>query len=129
MIELPDDYFGRRELEAGEVVFLEGQEIDKSYVVLQGHVDIIIRNPEGTEIAVDQLGPGELFGEIALLQKNRKRTATVIAVDNCTLLEIDRKVFDARLAKADPLLRFVLDHMTRRLVNTTQRYIAKNLAE
>tara|TARA_R110000868_G_scaffold156155_2_gene382818 strand:- start:1048 stop:1437 length:390 start_codon:yes stop_codon:yes gene_type:complete len=129
MIELPDDNFGRRELEAGEVVFLEGQEIDKSYVVLQGHVDIIIRNPEGTEIVVDQLGPGELFGEIALLQKNRKRTATVIAVDNCTLLEIDRKVFDARLAKADPLLRFVLDHMTRRLVNTTQRYIAKNLAE
>ncbi len=128
MFEIPQDNFRRRLLVAEEVVFLENQEADISYVILQGHVDIVIRDPSGADISVDRLGPGELFGEIALLHESHKRTATVIAADNCELLEIDQNIFESRLKKADPLVRFVLDHLTRRLMNTTQRYITERAA-
>ena len=50
---------------------MEGQKADKSYVILQGHVDIVSRDPAGDEFGIDRLGPGELFGEIALLRRDQ----------------------------------------------------------
>jgi CRP-like cAMP-binding protein len=69
------------------------------------------------------MNPGELFGEIALISTDNKRTATVMAKDRCDLLEIDREVFDGRMAKADPLLRFVMEHLTRRLAQLTDKVV------
>ena len=123
MFNLPEGAYGRLPVGSGDIIFLEGQKADKSYVILQGHVDIIIRDPAGDEFGIDRLGPGELFGEIALLRRDQTRTATVVAVDSCELLEFTRDVFDERLSSADPFLRFVLEHMTRRLVNTTGRLV------
>jgi CRP-like cAMP-binding protein len=115
------DIAKRRRVEAGEVIFLEGQPGDKAYVILRGHAEVIVTTDVGTEMSIGRMGPGELFGELAILRNTNIRTATIIATDTCELLEIDRDVFDMRLGKSDPLLRFVLEHLTRRLVELTDK--------
>ncbi len=121
---LPFDNASLRSVEAGDVIFLEGQPADKAYVILRGHADVVVVDPTTCNlIPLTTMNPGELFGELALLNADNKRTATVMAKDRCELLEIDREVFDARMSKADPLLRFVLEHLTRRLAHLTNKIV------
>ena len=71
-------------LEEGNVLFREGDQADKFYIVESGEV-VISRNVDGEEIEISRREPGEYFGEIALLQ-NRPRTATITAsIDTCLL--------------------------------------------
>lgn len=119
MMDTPDDDFEHLTAQPGGVVFLQGQPADKAYLILKGHVDILILGPSGEDVAVARVGPGEIFGEIALMRKDVNRTATAVAVDDCEFLVFERDIFESRMTKADPFLRFILEHMTCRLINTT----------
>jgi CRP-like cAMP-binding protein len=84
--------FGRS-FPAGEVIFREGAPGAVMYVLRTGRVRIERRFPTGDRtLAV--LGPGEFFGEMAILN-NRPRTATAIAVEPVEALEIDGRTFEA----------------------------------
>lgn len=72
---------------AGSVVVREGASGDRFYVVVAG--DLVV-TAAGSRIR--RLGPGDGFGEIALI-RDVPRTATVTAVDNGTLLSIERGAF------------------------------------
>jgi MFS family permease len=75
------------EASAGEVVIHEGDEGDRFYAIEEGTVVV---TKEGRWIA--DLGPGDYFGEIALLQ-NVLRTATVTAKTDVLLQALEREVF------------------------------------
>lgn len=122
--DLAPDSFKIRTVEEGDVIFLEGQPADNAYIILKGHADVVAHNPNtGEFIPISRMKPGELFGELALLTDKKTRTASVMAADRCELAEIDRRVFDTRLSKTDPLVRFVLDHLSRRLVELTDKVV------
>lgn len=121
MNDLSSDTFKRRTAQAGEIIFLEGQPADNAFIILKGHAEVVIFGPKGELVPINRMGPGELFGELALLTNKKARTATVTAADECELLEIKREVFEGRLAKADPLVRFILDHVSKRLVQLTDK--------
>lgn len=70
--------------EPDEVVFRQGDLGDSLYIILDGQADVIIEE-SGAESLVATLGPGEYFGEIALL-KDRRRNATVRCRSAVTLL-------------------------------------------
>ena len=101
-----------------------GQPAENAYVILKGHADVVAQGKGGELVPLSRMHPGELFGEIALLTSKKARTATVMAAERCELLEINRDIFDTRLGKADPLVRFVLDHVTRRLVQLTDKVVS-----
>jgi CRP/FNR family transcriptional regulator len=77
----------------GEVIVPEGDEGSAFYVILQGRTRV---TRAGADVAV--LGPGESFGEVALLQ-DRPRTATVLAVGETTVLGILRAAFKPMLLR------------------------------
>jgi CRP-like cAMP-binding protein len=69
-----------RNFAAGEVVFREGDESDTCYVVRSGHARAVRAHPDGRTITLASFGPGDIFGELAMFDAER-RSATVEATD------------------------------------------------
>lgn len=91
---------------AGELIFREGDAGDCAYVIEKGMVEIFVADNEQKQQVV-LVGPGEIFGEIALLDY-QPRTATVRAVEKTVLIPVQRKLVNALLEKTDPIIRSLL---------------------
>jgi CRP-like cAMP-binding protein len=79
-----------RKFASGGTVFLMGSLGDSIMGVLSGNVRISVPSPEGKEIVLGIIHPGEMFGEIALLDGNG-RTADAKAMSACSLAVLDRR--------------------------------------
>jgi putative peptide zinc metalloprotease protein len=79
---------------AGDVLVREGAVGDAFYVIASGHAEVL-----RSEGRVADLGPGEFFGEIALLE-DVPRTASVIARTPLRVFRLDREGFDGLVASA-----------------------------
>jgi len=77
---------------AKHVIFREGEEGDRLLVLLEGRVKISLTSPEGKEAILSILEPGQLIGEMSLLDGG-DRSATVTAMDACRFLVIWRRDF------------------------------------
>ena len=97
----------------GEIVIEEGKSGDWVCVVLKGSVEVS-KNVSGNKFILGKLGPGEVFGELALLGAIR-RTATVRAIGETTIGVIDREFLDKELNKMSSDLRGIV-------VSTAQRF-------
>jgi CRP/FNR family cyclic AMP-dependent transcriptional regulator len=98
--------------ERGKVIMVAGQTGALMYIVLEGKVAISIR---GT--VVERVGPGGVFGEMALVDQS-PRSANAAAETDCTLLAINRTVF-LNLVKSDPTFGVsLLSSMAERVRNT-----------
>jgi CRP-like cAMP-binding protein len=76
-----------RRFEPGEVVFREGDDSDTCYVVHAGHARAMREHPDGRQITLATFGPGDIFGELAMFDDER-RSATVEATDELEVLGI-----------------------------------------
>lgn len=87
---------------AGEVIFKEGDSGDSAYIIEEGRVEVSLGDSQRS-----QIGKGELFGEIALIDQ-QPRSATARAVDNTVLIPISRGMVNELLEKTDPVVRHLL---------------------
>ena len=76
----------------GETIFRRGDPGDGLYGVLVGRVGVVVELEAGKELILNTFGPGDFFGEIALLD-GKGRTATAIAREPCELLFLARHTF------------------------------------
>ena len=76
----------------GQVIIREGEMGDLFYVVTEGHAEVIIRDADGTELLLQEVGPGGFFGELSMLT-NEPRAARVRASDHVTTLALERDEF------------------------------------
>ncbi|MEW6294610.1 MAG: EAL domain-containing protein [Pseudomonadota bacterium] len=95
---LPREYFP-----AGQVICAAGEPGECAYVIEVGSVEVL----SATEQLIATMGPGELFGEMALLDQ-LPRTATVRALTAATMLRIDRAHIQELLRRTDPVIRHLL---------------------
>ena len=79
-------------LKSREELFHKGDQGAQVYVVIRGKLKVLTTSESGDDVVFSILGPGEVFGEVALLG-GTPRTATVTAIDPCELLIIDRRDF------------------------------------
>ena len=82
----------------GELIVEEGRTGNGLYAIISGNVEAVKALGTGQERTVNRLGPGEVFGEMALLGE-WPRTATVRAIDEVECLGIDRWVFLTQLER------------------------------
>jgi CRP-like cAMP-binding protein len=75
------------QLAPSDSLFREGGKGEKTYVVLEGEMDVLLGN-----FVLETVGPGALIGEMALIDDS-PRTATAVARTSCRLAEIDRRRF------------------------------------
>ena len=98
--------------EKGKVIMVAGQTGALMYVVLDGRVSISIRGA-----VVERVGPGGVFGEMALVDQS-PRSANATAETDCALLAINRNVF-LNLVKSDPTFGIALLSATAERVRNT----------
>jgi CRP/FNR family cyclic AMP-dependent transcriptional regulator len=100
-------------VEAGKVIFKEGETGDTMYIIQQGRVKITKRVVDVEKILM-VLGKGEFFGEMALIRQT-KRTATATAVDNCELLAFNRNGFLSMISKNSNIAMNIIETLCLRL--------------
>ena len=86
-LELVAELCHPRRFAAGEVVFREGDDSNTCYVVRSGHARAIREHADGRQIALATFGPGDIFGELAMFD-DEKRSATIQTVDEVDVLAI-----------------------------------------
>ena len=81
-----------RVFQDGEVIFEEGSHGDEMYIIHSGAVKLVKRTPEW-ETVVATMGPGEFFGEMALVDNAPRSVSAVAAADHTRVLPLDRDKF------------------------------------
>lgn len=110
----------------GDVVFAEGTAADAVYVVDRGEVEISAAPDRGGQRVVTRLGPGQSFGEMAVVE-DKPRSASVAAAVDCVLLKLPRQHFLALMEQHPVLCRSLSRQISRRLRDFTQQYIHEAL--
>ena len=103
-----------------DVIFHADESGDVFCLIREGHVKITMISPEGKEIILSMLGPGDFFGEMALLD-DEPRSATVIATESLDLVTIWRSDFLQILQDNFSITRKVLAELSRRLRTASNR--------
>jgi CRP-like cAMP-binding protein len=76
-----------RSFPAGHAIFREGDESTTCYVLRSGHARAVREHPDGRSIALSHFGPGDIFGELAMFD-NERRSATIETLDDVEALAI-----------------------------------------
>jgi CRP-like cAMP-binding protein len=96
-----------------EVIVKQGDAGDCMFVIQSGKVEVV-RDENGTEIRLTVLGSGDIFGEMALFEKE-SRSATVRAVGEARVLTVDKRTFLRRVHEDPSLAYQILKMMSRRI--------------
>jgi CRP/FNR family cyclic AMP-dependent transcriptional regulator len=107
-----------REFQAGEVICYQGDPGSTCHFVIQGRVRVFLVGEDGRELSVRILVPGEIFGEMALLE-GLPRSANVEALENTQTLEIAHDVLLDCLRKSPVLALNLLQDLSARLRSST----------
>ena len=102
----------RTTLQPGETLFREGDAPTTAFLIESGEIAISARRDD-TDVHLAQLGPGDIVGEMAVIDDS-PRTATALAVVECILIPIDRDQIAERLAQTDPVIRALLQGQLKR---------------
>jgi CRP/FNR family transcriptional regulator, cyclic AMP receptor protein len=108
-------------------IFSEGEPGNAMYLVKSGRVRISRTPPNCSEEALAILGPGAVFGEMAVLDGGR-RSADVIVLDPCELLVVERKDFAQLLFDDKELAYYVLSAIVRTLAGRLREMDEKLVA-
>lgn len=102
----------RVRLPSGATLFTEGDTPTTAFLIEQGEVAISTHRDQ-RYVKLAHLGPGDLLGEMAVIDDS-PRTATAVAVTDCVLLAIDKRQIAERLEQTDPIIRALLQGQLKR---------------
>ncbi len=114
---------------AGQSVFNYGDPGHALYIVRSGEVEIYVKNDQGEKIVLETSQPGDIFGEVALLDGGA-RTAWVAALGDVELLRLDREHFEAYVRQYTPAALNLLSVAARRLRRSDEvirRTVSRNV--
>jgi CRP-like cAMP-binding protein len=97
----------RRRFERGEVVFHRDDPGDSLHLIVSGRFAVRVMTPLGEMVWIAVRGPGENFGEMALVDDDARRSATVSALEHAETFAVRKPEFD-RLRERYPSVNRVL---------------------
>ncbi|MER3399500.1 MAG: hypothetical protein C4316_13415 [Chloroflexota bacterium] len=112
-LEQIGEYITEQDLPRGAVLYEQGEPGDALYIVRAGRLKAAVSDAAGRERVLALYGPGDFFGELALIS-SQPRTATVTAVTDCNLLVLKREDFEKFLANNLQAMRRVIGVITER---------------
>jgi CRP/FNR family cyclic AMP-dependent transcriptional regulator len=108
-----------RQVQPNQVLFVKGDPGDALYGVRRGQIRIETGTATGQRLTIEMFGPGDAFGEIALLD-GRPRTADAVAADSCELFVLPRNEFIQYLERDSRLAVRIIELLCGRLRQTNE---------
>lgn len=102
-------------LPKGAILFREGEIGDRSYVVIDGLLEIVKALGDSSEMKVGLRGPGDHIGEMSMFQLDSARSASARVLKDCHLFEMTHADFDALIHRQPAIVYQVLKVLTTRL--------------
>ncbi|MGE4296384.1 MAG: Crp/Fnr family transcriptional regulator [Desulfovibrionaceae bacterium] len=100
------------------VIFNEGSKGDSAYLLKEGRVELS-KEINGKKKVLAILNPVALFGEMAVLLGDQKRTAAAVALEDCKVIEIKKGDFEEFVKQSPQIMQTVLDVLVHRLKTAT----------
>jgi len=116
----------RRRFGRDEVVFHRGDPADTLHLVVRGHFAARLETPVGDTVTMAVHGPGDAFGELAVLEHEQPRSTTVSALEAGETYAVHRDDF-ARLRQEYPEVNDVLARLLARRLRRTSELLAEAL--
>lgn len=117
----------RRSFGVVETLMAQGEKATAMYVILHGRVRVVRHMPDGTSVALAELGPGEGVGEIGMIDQG-PRTATVVAVEPTDTIEIQAQSF-ASLANSSSRFYEMLARVLVQRLRATDELVTRRRLE
>ena len=108
--ELLEGMLHRRTYRRGEVVFHQGDSGDTLHIVRHGHAKIVVPSEVGDEAVLTVVQPGDMFGEITLLD-GEARSATVVALEDLETATLSRLAFRDLMRRSPATVEVLLAAM------------------
>ncbi len=99
------------------IMVSEGDETDSLYVMLSGKARVYVADDKGREVQLNQLGPGEYFGEVTL--DGGPRSASVMALEDCKCAVVKRAELTSFLERNPELALHIVRKLARRVRDLT----------
>ena len=109
-----------RTYEGNEVIFHEGDMGNEMFIIQSGKVKITKQLNDGAEKILVILGPGDFFGEMAVIDKD-VRSANAIAAEPSRLIALDEEVFEMHMQTNPKIVKKILKNLTSRLRDANQQ--------
>jgi CRP-like cAMP-binding protein len=109
----------------GEVLVHEGDPADSLHLVASGRVAVRVSTPTGERATLNILSPGDYFGELSLVRRgdDRRRTATVVALEPAETLVISVATFDELCAHQPAVGQLLIAALARRVEQLSGRLL------
>lgn len=108
----------KKTLKRDEILFNQGDEGDSLIIVDSGRVAIFTPDEKGAGEAIRTFGPGQMFGEMALID-NQPRSTSARAVEDTTILSLNKDSFNALLASNPKVAQAAMAELNGRIRYTT----------
>jgi CRP/FNR family transcriptional regulator, cyclic AMP receptor protein len=108
------------QVEKGQFIFFKSDPSEKVYIVRTGLVSIVLESPDGREMVINEMRPGDTFGEVGVLTRQPRSTSAVARTKSEFLL-LPRQVFLGILDTDPALARRILEMTADRLRNSSER--------
>jgi len=113
---------GKEDYKAGDVIFKEGSHGVAVYLIESGKVEIS-KDVQGKKLAIQTLGPGDIFGEMSFIDRE-PRSTTATALEDTVLELLDKDFIDSEFNQISSDFRTVIRALVNRLRDTTQKLSA-----
>src|SRR6476660_10157650 len=105
---------------AGTSLFRAGDQGDAMYIIERGKVRICVRASDGKEVTLTELGRGDFFGEMALLDDGQRRSADAVVAEEARLAVLSREHFLSFMRSSPDVALEMLTALTNRLRHTDE---------
>ena len=104
----------RRSFPRNRTIVSEGEPSQSLYLMLAGRAKVQRSDAEGKEVILAMIGPGEFFGEMSLID-DAPRSASVITIEPCDFIAIQKDSFKGMLAQSPDMAMQIMRGLVRRL--------------
>ena len=103
-----------KRFKSGEYVFWEADPPERFYLLVSGRVKVVKHGSQGRETVVAFFGPGEVFGEVAVLE-DKPYPASAVAAEDSSALSISRQTFRAFIERHPAVAMAMVGLLSSRL--------------